>query len=376
MARNNNINNSFDFEARARNAQKLMQREGLDALYVTSGPNMTYFSGFSTYEAGWPIWLSVLLLPSEGDPLFLMNEMHRDIFHHKSSWIADVRTHKDGGDVVSEIREAIEDKGLSRAKIGVEGKFWFGDLELVNAAAPAAQLRSANSLFDELRRRKEPSEIQMIRQSCRASVAGFRRALEVVAPGSDTRNAAAEIASAMLDEGAENVSDVFGMITKRFGPEFKSGEILPLDIGSSYMGYASDCARTIFVGSLDDRLRRIYEILLDARSAVLDKVRPGALCSDLHRTAAEEVRRTGYEQVWRIGHGIGLSPNHESPLLQAGNDLLLEPGMVFVIDPGVHIEGYGIDMPVAIEDVFLVVEGGYEWMTDFDVGPLLATASL
>ena len=77
----------YDFSGRLERARQKMNEHGFDALYVNAGPNMHYFAGWSAYMGGWPIWLSALVIPVDGEPLFFLSEMHRDILTCSDSWL-------------------------------------------------------------------------------------------------------------------------------------------------------------------------------------------------------------------------------------------------------------------------------------------------
>lgn len=362
---------TIDYDSRVQRARDFMREAGLDAVYVNAGANMRYFTGYSTYAAGWPVWFSALLLPVDGEATFLTNGMHRDIFQYSNTWVQDIRTHEDGDDVRPQLRELLKERGLSSGRIGVEGSAWIDDVDLLRECAPDAAVVSARGLFDRLRVRKEPVEVDYLRTACRASVAGFRCAAEIARPGADPGEVAQAVANAMSDAGGESLLRVFDLFSTRFsGRALRAGDVIPLDIGATVHGYHSDTSRTIFVGGADPALRRLYDHLLRAREEAIEAIRPGVPVRELHRIAAGEVARSGYVQPWRIGHGIGLSPNHEPPYLQEGNEQVVEPGMVFVLDPGVHVEHEEFDLPIAIEDVFHVTEDGVEWLTEFDLGPI------
>jgi Xaa-Pro aminopeptidase len=318
--------------------------------------------------------MSALLIPAEGEPTFLMNEMHRDILSYSGSWITDVITHEDGEPPLQTLAELLQRRGLSDGRIGVEPSLWYGDVELLRRAAPRAEVVDASRICSDLRSVKDETEIELIRRACRASVSGFRQALESAVPGRAATEVAVEIATAIVANGGEDVGLLWPMFSRHFGNRrLQKHDVIPLDIGTQVSGYHSDTARTVFVGGISPELRETYEILLSAREKIVSEIRPGVTCEYLHRLGCEEVARTGSKLVWRIGHGVGLSANHEPPFLQWGNTDVIEARMVFVIDPGIHVDGYETDLPVAIEDVFLVTSDGAECLTDFDLGPLVTS---
>lgn len=349
----------YDWEHRANRARELMKERDLDGLYVTAGANQFYLSGFSAYEGGWPIWLSAFVLPLEGEPTFILTDMHRDIFTHSESWVDDVRTYMDGEDPTGLLAEVLEEKGLAESDIGVEGDLWFSDSELVESAAPDAELHNAQDLFDRLRIVKDDKEIENVRQATEITADAFDAAVDAIWEGRPEYEAAMDINKAMLDGGSEKMGlgGVFRDLRQR---EFQEGDIVDVDMGAQYNHYATDCARNVFVGEPSEEDRRIYELCGECFHATLDMVEPGITTSEVHEFAEEYMNDAGYEQPWKIGHGIGLMSGHEAPMVQEGDETVLEPGMIFVIDPGTFVEGHDQDTPIHVESPVLVTEDGAE----------------
>jgi Xaa-Pro aminopeptidase len=137
----------------------------------------------------------------------------------------------------------------------------------------------------------------------------------------------------------------------------KRGEILHIDIGSIYEGYACDTSRDAVIGKPSDRQRRINEIISDALEKAIEVVRPGVRASDVFKIGQETVRKT-FPQYWRhqIGHGTGIIP-HEPPRISPENDRPLRAGMVLDIEIPYYIYGFGT---FNVEDTVVVTEHGHE----------------
>jgi Xaa-Pro dipeptidase len=126
-------------------------------------------------------------------------------------------------------------------------------------------------------------------------------------------------------------------------------------------GYYSDITRTYAVGEIDEELQRIYSVVEQANAAARDLIRPGIEAQEVDRAARRVIEKAGYGEyfIHRTGHGLGLEI-HEPPYIVEGNDLALQPGMTFTVEPGIYIPGR---MGVRIEDNVLVTEGGCETLT-------------
>jgi len=133
--------------------------------------------------------------------------------------------------------------------------------------------------------------------------------------------------------------------------------------GGGLGGYCSDCTRTFAAGELDDELRTIYDVCLEAQEAALAAVRPGAHGRDVDAVARERIDAAGYGEQFGhgLGHGVGLVI-HEAPVLRPESEDTLEPGNVVTVEPGIYLPGRG---GVRIEDLVIVTEGDTEVLTHF-----------
>ena len=137
--------------------------------------------------------------------------------------------------------------------------------------------------------------------------------------------------------------------------------LLLFDLGCMVNGYASDMTRTVAVGKPDDFKKEIYHLTLEAQQAALDMIKPGVTASEVDAAARNVIEKAGYGEYFnhRLGHGIGMDV-HEFPSIMEGNDLVIEEGMCFSVEPGIYIpEKVG----VRIEDCGYVTKDGFEVFT-------------
>lgn len=345
-----------DHGARLERARAEAAAAGLDGLWIGPGPNFRWLTGESAHPGGWPLWLSAVLVPTEGEPALIVSKMHAQIFDLERGPVTSVFTYVDGDDPSGPLRSALAATGLAgSATVGGEDSLWFGDLDLVRITAPALRLQRATRVFDRLRAVKDEWEIEQLRRASVAHDAGYERAVEVVGPGVTVARAGAEIVEAMVDAGSEElaISGAFHRLTDR---RFAAGEIVDVDLfPGSHGGYRADTARNIFLGEPAPEARRLYDATLEAYAAAVAVVRPGATAESIHVACADVMGDAGYEQVWKVGHGVGLADAHEPPLLQPGNTDPIEEGMVITIDPGAFIAR---DTPIHIEDTVVVTATG------------------
>jgi Xaa-Pro aminopeptidase len=352
-----------DHRARLERARAHAAAAGLDGLWIGAGANFRWLTGEVAHPGGWPLWLSAVLVPTEGEPVLLVSKMHAQIFDLEQCPVASVFTYVDGEDPSGPLGRALAAAGLAGSPaVGAEDSLWFGDVELIGVAAPALRLQLATRVFDRLRSVKDGWEIEQLRRASFAHDAGYARAVEVVKPGVTVAQAGAEIVRAMVEAGSEelSISGAFHHLTDR---RFEAGEIVDVDLfPGSHGGYRADTARNIFLGEPTPEARRLYEATLTAYAAAVAAVGPGVTAQSIHVACADAMREAGYEQVWKVGHGVGLADAHEPPLLQLGNTDVVEEGMVFTIDPGAFLAR---DTPIHIEDTVVVTATGCTALNTF-----------
>ena len=138
--------------------------------------------------------------------------------------------------------------------------------------------------------------------------------------------------------------------------------LLHFDLGCMVNGYASDMTRTVAVGKPDDFKKEIYHLTLEAQQAALDMIKPGVTAHDVDRAARSVIEKAGYGEYFnhRLGHGIGMDV-HEFPSIMEGNDMVIEEGMCFSVEPGIYIPG---KVGVRIEDCGYVTKDGFGLFTE------------
>ena len=121
-------------------------------------------------------------------------------------------------------------------------------------------------------------------------------------------------------------------------------------------GYYYDITRSTFFGTPTPEYRKIWDVVLEAQGAAIDKAAPGVPCFEVDAAARRVIEKAGYAESFthRLGHGLGIDV-HEPPYMVSGNAILLEPGMTFTSEPGIYLPG---KFGVRIEDDVVVTERG------------------
>ena len=232
----------------------------------------------------------------------------------------------------------------------------------------ATHQRLAGPVLAELRMRKDATELAELRLAAEAIDRVHARVADWLRPGRTEQEVAADILAAIVEEGHATADFVIvGSGPNAASPHhsvsdraIEEGDVVVVDIGGPMpSGYNSDSTRTYAVGSpREGDVATAYATLETAQQAAVDAVRPGVSCQDVDRAARQVLVDAGLGETFihRTGHGIGLDV-HEEPYIVEGNDLPLEPGMTFSIEPGVYLPGrWG----ARIEDIVAVTSDGVE----------------
>ena len=138
----------------------------------------------------------------------------------------------------------------------------------------------------------------------------------------------------------------------------ETGDFVTMDYGALYNGYISDITRTVAVGEPSEKLREIYDVVLEAQLRAMNGIKPGMTGVEADALARDYITEKGYGEYFghSLGHGIGLEV-HEGPGLSSRSKAELKPGMVVTVEPGIYLPGVG---GVRIEDDILITESGNE----------------
>lgn len=147
------------------------------------------------------------------------------------------------------------------------------------------------------------------------------------------------------------------------GTTVNPGDAILIDLVCPIDGYWCDMTRTVFYQQVSPSHRQLYEIVRAAQQAGIDFIRPGVCASEVDAVVRKVIVNAGYGDAYitRTGHGVGMTV-HEPPAISADCDTVIQPGMVFSIEPGIYLPG---DVGIRIEDLVLVTETGCEVLTQY-----------
>lgn len=346
---------------RLRRAAQEAEKVGVTGLVVTPGYDLRYLTGSraQTFER-----LTALVVPATGQPTVVAPRM--ELAALRDSAIGDLNI------PISDWVDGANPYELVRAALGTAGTVAVTESMPALHLLPLAQLVGtvpvlATGVLRRLRMVKDASEIDALRKAGAAIDRVHALVPELLIPGRTEAQVAADIAEAIVAEGHSEVA----FIIVGSGPhgadphhecsdrELRTGDIVVVDIGGSYEpGYNSDSTRTYSIGEPDPDVAQRISVLERAQQAAVHAARPGVTAESVDAAARRVLTEAGMGEafVHRTGHGIGLSV-HEEPYIVEGNELVLEPGMAFSIEPGVYFPG---QWGARIEDIVVITENGCE----------------
>jgi Xaa-Pro aminopeptidase len=355
---------AFDYRARIQAVRGLLGEAGVDGMLLSVGADLPYFTG---YEAMPLERLTMLVLPAVGEALLFVPELEAPRVEPVGD-LFEVRSWGETEDPLEPTAAAV--RTWQRALIG--DATWATFVLGLQDRLPRLVLSPASEVTRELRMRKDESEIDALRRAGQGADRVVARLGSMQLSGRQERQLARLIADMTLEEGHQVAE--FGIVAS--GPNgasphhesgsrvIRPGDAVVVDFGGRLDGYHSDTSRNFVVGDPPNGYVQAFETLIQAQEAAVAAVRPGVNAQSIDRVARRIIEEAGYGEffIHRTGHGIGLEV-HEHPYIVEGNDLLLEPGMTFSIEPGIYLPGrFG----VRIEDIVAVTDGGVERLNRSD----------
>lgn len=225
--------------------------------------------------------------------------------------------------------------------------------------------------LDPLRMIKDELELSSVIKAIQIADKAYSHIVSFIRPGMKEREVALELEYQMRKLGSQKpafdtivASGERGALPHGVAADrvINTGDLITLDFGAVYKGYHSDITRTFCVGQASDKQREIYDIVLNAQLAGIEAVRPGLSGKDIDTVARNIIDQAGYGQYFGhgLGHGVGLAI-HEDPRLSPSNvNILMQPGMLVTVEPGIYIPGWG---GIRIEDIVLVTAVGCQVLT-------------
>jgi Xaa-Pro aminopeptidase/Xaa-Pro dipeptidase len=240
------------------------------------------------------------------------------------------------------------------------------------------ELIPLGNLVENFRAVKDTVELDLLREAARIGDRVFTHICEEIKVGLSERHIANRIVYLLKEEGCsqesfptiavagENAALPHGQPGER---QLQYGDMLTMDFGGFYHGYAGDMTRTVALGKISSRIRDIYDRVLEVQELGVAAIKAGASCREIDRQVRQGLEKYRLHLYFQhgTGHGLGLEI-HEPPSLSTWSEAILEENMVVTVEPGIYVPGHG---GIRIEDTVIVRNGGGEVITRSDKSLLI-----
>lgn len=330
--------------------------------YITNPATIAYFSGFNSepHER-----VLALFISATGDSLLFTPALEVEEAQ-KSGWKYDVVGYLDSEDpwkiIASELSQRYNPKRLAIEK----NAFTLDRYERLHQLLPAVDFSlDITPVIQKMQLKKTEKEISLLLEAGSWADVAFEIGFSAVKEGAVEAEIVAEIEYQLKKQGVSHMSfDTIVLAGANAASphglpgakKIQQNELVLFDLGVVWRGYCSDATRTISYKEPTKLQEKIHGIVLEAQLAAQQAVKPGITAGELDKVARDVISSYGYGEYFnhRLGHGIGTTV-HEFPSLITGNDLVIEEGMSFSLEPGIYIPN---EVGVRIEDCVYVTEDG------------------
>jgi Xaa-Pro aminopeptidase len=362
---------------------------------------VTYLSGFWAMSQ----WVrrgpqAYVLFPSNGEPCLIANSGILDLVPDQAPWVTDIRRYGyfqidedasvelDAADrlqkqlfgskayhgPVETLVEAATEKGLTRAKLGIDEMGITPQcMDQLSASMPDAKVVRSFSLFERVRSVKTPGEIEILRQAARITERAIDAALAVAKEGITEREMLRAFNACLAQNDAAPVVGCIGfgnrsaMINVQPSDrKLKKGDLIRFDVGGRFRHYRSDMSRGASLGQPDPRIKKYYDAVEKGVLRAYDVVKPGFKVADLFKEVVETVRREGIPHFKRshVGHGIGVD-GYDPPNISEKTGEVFEENMVICVETPYYELGFA---GLQVEDMLRVTKEGAESLMSLPTG--------
>ena len=351
------------------NLQAYLNDNQIDAAFITNPDNVFYFTGFKSnpHER-----LLGVMIFSEAQPFLICPQM--EIPDAKAAgWNGDIIGHTDTENAMEILQRTAVEKVSSITTLAIEKSHMIVErYDAINEFFSTPALVGIDEKINAMRVIKDASEMEILREAAALADYAIEVAAKTIRVGITEIEVMTEVELALKKRGVTHMSFDTTVLTgdhaasphgKTGDRKLQKGDLVLFDLGVVHKGYCSDITRTLALGEPGEEQKKVYNIVLEAELAALHAVKPGITAAELDGISRGVIERAGYGDYFthRLGHGLGISV-HEFPSLHGSNDMKMEEGMVFTIEPGIYVPGR---VGVRIEDDLAVTADGVEVLTKY-----------
>lgn len=362
-----------EYEARIREAQRLMREKDIAGIYVNAGTSLYYFTGT---RWGASERMVGAIIPASGQLEYIAPAFEEATLVEYMTITGRVNCWEEDESPYALMGSALARMGLKEGTIGIDEAAPFFISDGIRQSNPQYQFRNAAEVTASCRMIKSSTELALMQRAKNITLEVHKCAARILAPGVTTTEVEAFIHAAHKAAGASAGSYfcivLFGEATAyphgvKDPQVLQDNDMVLIDTGCQLEGYISDITRSYVYGEISDRQRQIWNLEKEAQAAAFAAAKIGQPCSAVDTAARKALEAQGLGPGYNIpglphrtGHGIGLDI-HEWPYLVKNETTKLAPGMCFSNEPMICIPG---EFGIRHEDHFYMTESGPKWFTE------------
>ena len=341
----------------------------MDAVVIMNGtePFLDSTFWYITEQMSGSFEGSFAMVRKDGSLHVVVGELEEEIARSGAGELHVYRTGQEYKDIVKDL---MSDCG----RIGINsGSIPYSAVNFLKKQKEDIEIVDASGIISDTVNVKDDKEVACIEKACQITSRVANELPEMISEGASERDVASEMDIRMRRYGgtgyAFDTIAAFGRYSAEphhmpCDYELKKGDTALFDFGAKYDRYCADLTRTIFLGDPGEKMRRVYEVVLEAQQAGIDMIRPGAKAADVDMAARKVIDSTEFKGrfIHSFGHGIGMDV-HQDIHVSPRSEHVLKEGNVISAEPGIYVPGLG---GVRIEDTILVTKDGCRRLTSFD----------
>lgn len=375
-----------EYQERLQKTKKSMAERGIDVLLVSDPANMNYLTGYDAWS--FYVHQMVVIIIDEPQPLWIGRYLDANgarlttwIYDENIIAYPDYYVHSDVFHPMTFMGEILNQIGQGNRRIGVEmDNYYFSAKAFVKLqqALPNASFTDGDLVVNFVRIVKSEQEIEYMKRAGQIADKAMHHGIENIRLGNRENDAAAHIYYHMIS-GTEEFSGDYPSIVplipsgKNTGVphltwsdrKFADGDSTIIELAGCYKRYHVPLARTVTIGTPDDRLYQLTPIVQEGIAAVLETAKPGATCGDMEEAWRKSISKYGIEKEARLGYSVGLGypPDwgEHTASIRKGDQTVLEPNMTFHLIPALWFDQYGLE----ISETLRITETGCKTFSNY-----------
>ncbi|QCJ43725.1 aminopeptidase P family protein [Bacillus sp. S3] len=349
--------------------QTWMKENGIDVCFLTSTENVFYLSGYYTDPHERLLALAVF---QEEEPFLVLPAMEVPDAK-RSEWEHEIIGYNDIENPWEMILNSINKRINSVSKAAIEKEHMNVErYEHLTQLFPKASFVSAEEKVRQLRMIKDAKELKIIEEACALADFAVEFGVSEIKEGKTELEILNALEYALKQKGVTEMSFSTMVLTganaasphgNPGSTKIQKGDFVLFDLGVVVDRYCSDITRTVAYGDINEKQKEIYDTVLKAQLAAIEASKPGVTAAEVDLTARRIISEAGYGEYFphRLGHGLGIGV-HEYPSMTETNQLVIEEGMVYTIEPGIYVPNVA---GVRIEDDLYISADGAKVLTKF-----------